>query len=352
MVGPSTDILGGQAIQASRLLASLQSERSLTISFLPVNPRLPGLLGSLQKVKYLRTVVTSLLYFWLLLVHVRKYDVIHIFSASYLSFLLAPTPAILVARLYGKRTILNYRSGEAEDHLTRWRSAVATIRLVDKIIVCSGYLEEVFSRFGFKAQGIPNIVQFDRFIFRERNPLRPIFLCNRNFESHYNVACVLRAFAVIQRRHENAKLLLAGDGRERAHLEKLSQELGLRNVNFVGAVPPEQMPELYAAADIFLNGSDIDNMPTSLIESFAAGLPVVTTDAGGIPYIVTDGATGLLVSKGDYESMAASALRLLDDPALASKIANDAYRECQKYAWGSVRDEWLKLYREQALQND
>jgi glycosyltransferase involved in cell wall biosynthesis len=112
------------------------------------------------------------------------------------------------------------------------------------------------------------------------------------------------------------------------------------------------MPELYAAADIFLNGSDIDNMPTSLIESFAAGLPVVTTDAGGIPYIVTDGATGLLVSKGDYESMAAAALRLLAEPAFASGIANNAYRECQKYAWDSVRDEWLKLYREQASRPD
>jgi glycosyltransferase involved in cell wall biosynthesis len=352
MVAPSTDILGGQAVQAARLLECLQSEPSLSISFLPVNPRLPGALGSLQKIKYLRTVVTSLCYFWLLLARVRKYDVIHIFSASYLSFLLAPTPAILVARLYGRRTILNYRSGEAEDHLTRWRSARATIRQVDQIVVCSGYLVEIFSRFGFAAYGIPNIVQLDRFVFRERNPLRPVFLCNRNFESHYNVACVLRAFAIIQRRHENAKLTLAGDGKERASLEKLAQELDLRNVDFVGAVPPEQMPELYAAADIFLNGSDIDNMPTSLIESFAAGLPVVTTDAGGIPYIVTDGATGLLVSKGDYESMAAAALRLLAEPAFASGIANNAYRECQKYAWDSVRDEWLKLYREQASRPD
>lgn len=348
LIAPSLDILGGQAVQASRLLARMRSEPDLKISFLAINPRLPGVLRILQKVKYVRTLVTTIVYCCTLLASIRKHDVIHIFSASYFSFLLAPAPAILVARLYGKPTILNYRSGEAEDHISHSPSARYLIRLVTRIIVPSGYLVDVFGRFGFQAYSIPNVVELDQFTFREREHLNPVFFSNRNFESHYNVACVLRAFALIQKSYSHAQLTVAGDGKQRTFLIQLSQELNLQNVLFVGAVAPEKMPELYNAADIYLNGSDIDNMPGSIIESFAAGLPVVTTDAGGIPYIVTHGKTGLILPRNDYHAMAECALRLLEDRILAASIIKNAYGECQKYKWDSVRGGWLDVYNEMA----
>ncbi|MBD0372880.1 MAG: glycosyltransferase family 4 protein [Pyrinomonadaceae bacterium] len=345
MVAPSLGILGGQAVQAARLLSRLRAEPSLEIDFLPVNPRLPGALGKLQDIKYVRTLLTSAQYFATLLARVRHYDVIHIFSASYFSFLLAPTPAILVSRLYGKRTLLNYRSGEAEDHLTRWRrTALPTMRKVDAIIAPSGYLVDVFKRFGLSARSIFNIVETERFRFRERVPLKPVFFSNRNFEPLYNVACTLRAFALVQKRFPDARLVLAGDGSLRAELEALARELGLRNVEFLGRVKPERMHELYDAADIYLNSPNIDNMPGSIIEAYASGLPVVTTNAGGIPYIVTNEKTGLMVERNDHVAMAGAAIRLLEDPALAARIARAAYDECRKYRWESVREEWLELY--------
>jgi glycosyltransferase involved in cell wall biosynthesis len=349
IVAPSLGILGGQAVQAARLLARLREEPSLEVSFLPINPRWPGVLGKLQEVKYVRTVLTSLLYWTNLLARVRRYDVTHVFSASYSSFVLAPTPAILAARLYGKKVLLNYRSGEALDHLKRWRrSALPTIRLVDEVVVPSGYLVDVFARFGIHARSIFNFVDSARFRFRERKPLRPVFLSNRNFEPLYNVGCILRAFAIVQRRFPEASLTLAGDGSQRVELERLASELDLRRTEFVGRVAPEEMHGLYAAADIYLNSPDIDNMPGSIIEAFASGLPVVTTDAGGIPYILKDGETGLMVQRGDYQAMAACAIRLLEDEALASGIALRAHEECAKYSWATVRDEWLRLYREVA----
>src|SRR5688572_22447551 len=115
LVGPSVDILGGQAVQLERLLARFKDEPALEVGFVPVNPRLPGLLRKLQSVKYVRTVVTSLAYFALLLRRVPRFDVIHIFSASYTSFVIAPTPALFAAKLFGKKAVLNYRSGECED---------------------------------------------------------------------------------------------------------------------------------------------------------------------------------------------------------------------------------------------
>lgn len=349
MVAPSLDILGGQAVQAARLLENLSHEPDVEIHMQPINPRLPGALRRLQKIKYVRTIVTSIAYCLGLLLRVPRYDVIHIFSASYFSFLLAPTPAILAARLYGKRAVLNYRSGEAADHLQKWRrTALPTIRLVDEIVAPSGYLVDVFGRFGFRARSIFNIVETARFRFRERKPLRPVFFSNRNFEPLYNVACTLRAFRLIQERFPDARLTVAGDGSERLALEALARELRLSNVEFIGRVPNERMPQLYDAADIYLNSPDIDNMPGSIIEAFAAGLPVVTTNTGGIPYIVTDGETGLMVERNDHEAMAHASLRLLEDAELATKIAGRAHEECRKYSWDAVREEWLKLYRELA----
>lgn len=349
MVAPSLGILGGQAVQAARLMARLSKEPDLEIDFLPVNPRLPNPFGKLQDIKYVRTLLTSALYAASLLVRVRRYDVIHIFSASYLSFVLAPTPALLVSRLYGKRTVLNYRSGEAEDHLTRWRrTALPTMRLADAIVAPSGYLVDVFKGFNLQARSIFNIVETERFRFRKRAPLKPVFFSNRNFEPLYNVACTLRAFALVQKRFREARLILAGDGSLRAELEALARELSLSNVEFLGRVDPARMHELYDGADIYLNSPDIDNMPGSIIEAFASGLPVVTTNAGGIPYIVTHEETGLMVERNDHEAMAEAAVRLLEDAALAEKIARAAYNECRKYAWDSVRGEWLELYRELA----
>ena len=349
IVAPSLDILGGQAVQADRLLQRLRQEPGLEVDLLPVNPRLPGALRKLQAIKYVRTFVTSIAYIASLFNRVRKYDVIHIFSASYLSFLLAPTPAILISRLYGKGILLNYHSGEADDHLWRWRrSAIPTLKLADQLIVPSEYLVEVFAEFGLPAKAIYNLIETDRFSFRERSVLRPKFLSNRNFEKHYGVDRVLRAFARIQTHIPEAQLVVAGDGPERVALEQLARELKLQKTEFVGRVDHDRVIELYDANDVFLNGSEIDNQPLSILEAFACGLPVVTTDAGGIPYMVDNGRTGLIAAKRDDEQLAATALRLFAEPELAQRLIQEGREECRKYRWESVRGDWLKVYSELA----
>lgn len=346
LVGPSIDILGGQAIQAARLLERLGTLPELDVTFIPVNPRLPGILRGLQRVKYLRTVLTSVAYLASLLRRVPSCDVVHAFSASYFSYLLAPLPAMLVGRLYGKRVVLNYRSGEADDHLRRWRWSARTMRLAHAIVVPSAYLVEVFGRFGLKAQPILNFVDLDRVVFRARPRPRPVFLSNRNLEPLYNVACVLRSFAIIQEQFPDARLVVVGEGSQRGVLEKQAGTLRLRNVVFAGAVPPARMSEYYDAADVYLNAPNIDNMPNSIIEAFAAGLPVVTTDAGGIPYIATDDVTALLVPRDDHTALAEKALSLLRVDGLAERLSTQARAEClRRYVWPAVAPRWLELYR-------
>jgi glycosyltransferase involved in cell wall biosynthesis len=352
LVGPSLDILGGQAVQLARLLDRLRATPGLEVDFLPVNPRLPGLLRALQRIKYVRTVATSLAYIASLLRRVPRYDVIHAFSASYYSYILAPLPALIVGKLFRKRTLLNYRSGEADDHLANWRrSAVPTMRrFADVIVAPSGYLVDVFGRHGLDARSIFNFVDLETLPHRERDSLRPVFLSNRNFEPLYNVRCTLDAFALVQQAVPDARLVLVGDGSQRADLESHARGLGLRNVTFVGRIPPDRMGQLYDEADVYLTSPDIDNMPGSIIEAYAAGLPIVTTDAGGIPYILRHEETGLMVPCNDAPAMAAAALRLLREPGLARRLSARARAECvENYVWPAVAAEWKALYMELAL---
>jgi len=345
IVAPSLDILGGQAVQAARLREKFSKEPGLRVGFVPINPRLPGPLRYLQKIKYVRTVVTSLMYWFLLFRETNRHDIIHIFSASYSSFVIAPTPALKVAKMFGRKTVLNYRGGAARDHLKRWPGAIKTIKRFDRIVTPSQFLVDVFAEFGLKAEAVPNFVETEKYKFRERVPLRPVFLSNRNFEADYNVGCTLRAFALIQKRFPQSSLIVAGDGSEREKLKSLAAELDLQNVEFLGLVGQDKMPELCDRADILLNSPVVDNMPNSLIEAYAAGLPFVSTNAGGIPYFVRHEETGLLVESNDHAAMAREAIRLLQDPALAEKIISAGKLEAEKYTWAAVREDWLNLYR-------
>ena len=347
IAAPSLDILGGQSRQAVRLREGLGSEPSLQVGFVPHNPRLPFPFRWLQRIKYIRTISTTLYYILLLLFIVPRYDIVHIFSASYYSYLFCAVPPILIAKLFGKRSILNYRSGEAEDHLQNWRlTARPIMRLADVIVVPSGYLVELFGRFDLPARAIYNLVELDRFSYRERRPLKPIFLTSRLLEPLYNVGCVLKAFALIQKEYPEAELTVAADGWMRAELEQLAVDLNLKATRFIGRVPFDQMPAMYDAAEIYLTATNLDNMPASITECMACGVPVVTTDAGGIPYIVKHEESCLMIARDDHVAMAESAIRLLRDNDLAVRLTERARADSVKFTWNAVRAEWIKLYQE------
>lgn len=344
-VAPSLRILGGQAVQADRLLSAWRNDPNVEAWLVPVNPLPPAPLRVAVDVKYLRTVVTEMTYLPLLARELARADVVHVFSASYSSFLLAPLPAIGVARLLGKPVVLNYRSGEAPDHLQRSAIARAAIARVDKNVVPSQFLVDVFREFGITASIIPNIVDPGRFIFRARDPLRPHLVSTRNFDALYNVASTVRAFRLVQDRWPEATLTLVGGGPQEAQLRSLVADLRLRHVTFAGRVEPDRIADYYAASDIYIQSPDIDNMPTSVLEAFASGLPVVSTEAGGVPAILTHGRHGLLAPLADYERLAAHVLRLLDDPGYARQLARAAHESRQACTWSNVREQWLRVYR-------
>lgn len=344
VVAPSLEILGGQGVQAMALIDQLR-DTGYPVSFVPVNPRFPAGLGWCRRLPLVRTALNEALYLPSLR-RLRDADVVHVYSASYWSFLLAPVPALLAARRYGKRVILNYHSGEADDHLAHWGRLVhPMLRLADEIVVPSPYLQQVFARHGYRSRVIRNVVDTDAFAFRERDPLRPRWLSVRSFQRHYRVDVVLRAFALFRQAHPDATLVVAGYGPEEGRLKALARSLGSDGISFVGRVEPERVPALFDRADIFVNAAEIDNQPVSVLEAFAAGLPVVSTGVGDITAMLRGGAAGVIVPCGNPTALAAAVHELFDDPGRARRLVAHAREEVRRYTWSGIGARWDAAYR-------
>jgi glycosyltransferase involved in cell wall biosynthesis len=339
IVAASLEIIGGQGVQAHALVEALTRDE-YPVLFVPINPRFPHGLQWLRRLRYLRTIANQVLYLPSL-VRLAGADVVHVFSASYMSFLMGPVPAMLIGRVLRKRVVLHYHSGEADDHLAYWGVLVHPwLRLADVIVVPSNYLADVFAGHGYQTQVIRNVVDLSRFDYRERGPLRPRLLSTRNLEPYYRVDVILDAFTLVKAQRPDATLTVAGYGSEEPRLRRLAVD----GVRFVGRVDPDSMPQLCDEADIFLNASVVDNQPVSILEAFAAGLPVVSTPTGDIRAMVRHTHTGLIVPPGDAASVAAAVLHLLTHPREASAMAQQARQDVTRFTWLAVRDEWAAVY--------
>lgn len=344
IVAASLDILGGQGVQAHALVQALR-EDGVHAKLLPVNPRFPVGLRWLRRIPYARTIANQLLYIPGL-ARAAACDILHVFSASYASFLLAPVPAMLAGHIFGKRVVLHYHSGEAEDHLANWGLLVHPwMTLADEIVVPSNYLRDVFARFGYHVRVIPNVVDLEMFDYRERRPLRPRLLSTRNLERHYRVDVIIEAFARYQTENPAAMLTIAGYGSQEPALRALAARLTRGGVRFLGKIEPAWMPKLYADSDVYLNASEVDNQPVSILEAFASGTPVISTPAGDIASMVRHGETGLIVPVDSPEAMAQAIADTFDRPERAFQMAGQARDDLDRFTWAAVRDEWQSVYR-------
>lgn len=353
LVGPSLRTwLGGQEVQLDSLARNWTGDASVQTVLVPNSPKLPYCLRWAERIPVLRTLLRFPLYLMSIWRTARQGDIVHAFSASHSSFLLAPLPACVVARCLGKKTIVHYHSRRAREHLQDSALARWMLRHIDVVVVPSTYLADIFRQFGLHAVIVPNVVDLTQFPYRARLPLRPLLLCTRNFEEYSGVDDVVRAFRIAKKAMPEARLCLVGKGKEEQFIRRLVAELRLENVEFAGAIPRDRIHDVYAKADIFINASRADNAPVSILEAFASGLPVATSSAGGIPYMVSHEVTGLLSEVGDCESLAKNVIRLLHDSRLTQALTRNAYEVAQECSWTVVRTRWLRVYESLRSEKD
>jgi glycosyltransferase involved in cell wall biosynthesis len=354
IVGPLPPPAGGMATQTRQLVNLLEKE-SVEVSLVQNNrPYRPGWVANLKGVRALFRLIPYLVNVWKLAGNV---DVIHLMANSGWSWQLFSAPVLWIGWLRKTPVIVNYRGGEANVYFEKSFQWVKPSLIKAKgVVVPSGYLEKVFADYGVTTKVIPNIINLDRFTpahkdetsgQEQQSHSQPSFtlIITRNLEAIYGIETAIKAVALARQKVPNIHLHIAGTGPLESQLKQLTEQLDLQDVvTFVGRLDAEQIVAFYQSADVMLNPTTVDNMPNSVLEALASGVPVITTNVGGIPYIVEHEKTALMVSVGHEEDMADAIVRLYQAPETRKQLIKNGISAVQPYAWPHVKGQWLSLY--------
>lgn len=347
IVGPLPPPAGGMATQTRQLVELMRAE-GLDVVLVQTNkPYRPRIIENVRGVRALFRLIPYLWDVWKLLGSV---DVVHLMANSGWSWQLFSAPTVWMGCLRKTPVVVNYRGGEAQSYFTDSFSRVKpTLAKASLIVVPSDYLKKVFTDFGLETQVVPNIVNLERFKPSETRSIDSsrIFhlIITRNLEPIYGIETAIKAIGLARGKIPEIQLRIAGSGPQQAELESEVAALGLQeHVHFVGRLDADQIVDFYQSADAMLNPTTVDNMPNSVLEALASGVPVITTDVGGIPYIVQHEETALMVPVGDAQLMSEEIIRLYSSRDLSQKLVVNGLDAVKPYAWLEVRQQWLAVY--------
>ncbi len=226
-------------------------------------------------------------------------------------------------------------------------------RSANTVTAISSVLIERATKFGKDAVLIPNGIRLDliNHALSHRPKIDGRILFVGRLENMKGVDVLLKAFAKLRMNaqpHPSAgavSLRIVGDGSERKHLEKLAQDLKIADlITFVGRVSPEKVADEFAQASIFCGLSRSEALGNVFLEAQAAGCAVIATNVGGIPDIVNDGETGLLIAPDDVEAAANVIKKLLEGDDLRRKLLENGQKHAQNYDWGVIAKRYKEIY--------
>ena len=279
-----------------------------------------------------------------LILRAKGYDVLHIHCCSNWGFL----PAILgihAGKHLKKRIALTYHGGGAELFFSKHTKLVKRWLLrPDVNIALSDFVGREFAKYDIPYTIIPNIIEFDDSQFRERDVIQPRFICVRSHEPVYNIPCILRAFEIVQQHIPDASLTFVGDGTQHQKLIKMVKDMQLANVVVIGRVNNCEIYKYLDKADIFLSAPFVDNMPVSVLEAMNAGLLVISSNVGGVPYMVENGTNGLLFNPDDEKQFADLMLWAVSHQEESIQIIRNAHQEVSKYGWKDINVKIKQVY--------
>jgi glycosyltransferase involved in cell wall biosynthesis len=287
--------------------------------------------------------VQRLLMFPKLIRMCKSYDVLHVHACSYLGFF-PIVLSVLVNSFLNKNLILTYHGGDAGKFFAKYPGFVKYfLNRTDQNIVLSGFLEKEFHLYGLKYKVIPNVVE-NSFPFREKKELSPNYISVRSLYKLYNIECIIKAFQLVVDVIPYAKLTILGDGPDKSRLESFVNAQKIANIHFVGRVRNEMIYNYLNQSDVFVSAPRIDNMPVSIIEAFNAGLLVISSRVGGVPYMVSENVNGYLFKDNDYIELAGLMLKSVQNQEDSLAIIRAAKSEAAKYKWENIKNELLTIY--------
>lgn len=209
----------------------------------------------------------------------------------------------------------------------------------------SEYLKETFEKVGFKnIVHISNFIELESYTFKQRVHFEPKLLWVRAFSSIYNPEMAVYVLESLQKKYPMATLTMVGPDKDGSLLttQSLASELFL-SVNFTGKLEKEKWLKFASTHDIFINTTHLDNTPVSVIEAMALGLPIVSTNVGGIPYLLTNDENALLVDDNDVLGMVEAIEKLLINNKKTQQMVLSANKNIAQMDWQIIKNQWFNL---------
>ena len=209
----------------------------------------------------------------------------------------------------------------------------------------SNYLFEAFKAAGFNnLVNIPNSIQLTDYPFKKRTDIGPKLLWVRSLAPIYNPEMALEVLQKLQNDFPNAALCIVGPDKDNkmAGLQQMAQSLGIE-VTFTGKLPKPDWIQLSEQYDIFINTTHFDNMPVSVIEAMALGLPVVSTNVGGLPFLLKDRKTAWLVNDNDATAMVTGIKEIIQNKTFGQQMITNAKHDIQQFDWNEVGAKWNEV---------
>jgi len=211
----------------------------------------------------------------------------------------------------------------------------------------SQYLKASFEDFGLtNITYIPNTIEIDNYPFLSRTIDKPRLLWVRSFKEIYNPLMAIKVARQLADQGLDVSLCMVGPDGDGSYLyaTSLARELGV-DVSFTGKLPRKEWIDLSKAYNIFINTSFFDNMPVSLIEAMALGLPVVSTNVGGIPTLVNHNEEALLVDADNVIQMTKAVKRLIDNPEFVKTLTMAGRKKAEEFDWLSIKRKWQQILK-------
>jgi len=195
---------------------------------------------------------------------------------------------------------------------------------------------------------LPNPLDLTKYPFRRRQHPTPNLVWLRAFHDIYNPSLAVRVVALLAKDFPTVRLVMMGPNKgdgSRESMKDLALKLGVVDrVTCTGPVPKDEIPHRLHQGDIFLNTTRVDNTPVSVLEAMACGLCIISTNVGGIPYILEDEYDALLVAADDHAAMAKAVQRLLTEDGLAERLSGNARRRVEQFDWSNILPRWERLF--------
>lgn len=280
---------------------------------------------------------------------IPRCDIVQIISASGRSLWGKDLPAIILARIFGKKSILNFGGGSLSDTLKKWSWwKKLPFYLADSIVVPTSLFKEILEESGVNKSiyVIPHTVDIEPFQKKEVEILEndPVLFAAKAMESYSGFDLLLDIFDKVKKKISNARFVIAGSGPVEFDLKAKTEEMDLRDVNFLGNIPHSEMADLMSKSKVFIHGTRYEAFGIVLVEAMAAGLPVVAFNIGGIPEVVIDEVTGYLVDYADLDLFAEKIILLLSDSGKFIEISNQAIRHSKMFKWKIIKHQWYNVF--------